>query len=182
MERRLVFWGKDSHHQGYFLESAHLFFSAFRISKRVAADIERFQRSFLWTRGDKSHQHSWCRVCMSIEQVGIRVGRICERKRLFWEIGCGDSSLGSKALWAKVIKSIQGIDQHGWVLRRPPQFQLKVLGEIISKVMQCFRQYLKVEVVRGARAYFWSDRWSELSPLGRNFHGCSAYPPKKQGK
>lgn len=71
---------------------------------------------------------------MSIEQVGIGVGRICEKKRLFWETASGYSSLESKALWAKVIKSIQGIDQHGWVLRRPPDFQLKALGEIFLKL------------------------------------------------
>lgn len=67
------------------------------------------------------------------------------------------------------------------ILRRPPMFLVKALGDI-SRVMQGSRQDLKVEVAHSIRANFSADRCSEFSPLGRNFHGFSPYPPRRKGR
>ena len=143
------------------------YMSLFKVPRKVADDIIRLQRKFLWS-GDKKGRFmplvKWEVVMKQKSKGGLGVGDIAVKNaallfKWWWRFATENDQL-----WKRVVKSIyqessEFIPSSSGHKCTGPWQQIKKLLTDNQPLSLNFRHHLKVAVGNGARTRFWEDPW-----------------------
>jgi len=141
----------------------------FRVPKKVANDIIRLQRKFLWCGGKEGRFMplvKWKLVVKHKSTGGLGVGDIASKNaallfKWWWRFVSEEGSL-----WKKVVQAIHN-EKNGILpstsmtkVQGPWQTIRKLINDQVPISME-FLQQMKVEVGNGERTKFWEDPWMQ---------------------
>jgi len=160
------------------LNSLPLYYlSLFKVPKKVANDIVRLQRKFLWC-GSKEGRYmplvNWEVVMKQKSEGGLGVGDIVSKNaalllKWWWRFASEED-----ALWKTVVQAIHN-EKEGRIpdekhsnIPGPWQNVKRLLNDQGSASLQ-FLQQLRVEVGNGEKTRFWEDPWMQDGVLKQVF-------------
>ena len=143
------------------------YLSLFKIPRKVADDIVRIQRNFLWN-GDKEGRFiplvKWEVVIRQKNDGGLGVGDLAVKNaglllKWWWRYGKEDDQL-----WKKVIKSIYQEDNGLIPSKSGPKSSgpwqvIKNLIRTQQPLAMKIVQFLRLKLGNGERIKFWEDPW-----------------------
>jgi len=160
------------------LNSLPLYYmSLFRMPKKVASEINRLQRRFLWS-GSKEGKFNplvrWDTVQASKSRGGLGVGDLTLKNesllfKWWWRYANEET-----ALWRTVVQSIHNEDQAAlpsWVTSRGtgPWKDIKKLVLKQQPSSNMFTKHLKMKLGDGSKIRFWEDPWLPTGTLKDTF-------------
>ena len=149
----------------------------FKVPRKVADDIIRIQRKFLWS-GDKEGKFMplvrWESVMKQKNEGGLGVGDIAVKNtalllKWWWKYGTEDDQL-----WKKVVKSIYQED-NGLIPSKSsykcpgPWLAIKNVVNNQQPLSMKTMQYLRLELGNAERIKFWEDPWLQKGILKNLF-------------
>jgi len=171
------------------LNSLPLYYlSLFKVPKKVANEIVRLQRKFLWC-GSKEGRYmplvKWEMVMKQKNKGGLGVGDLVSKNaallfKWWWRFASEEG-----ALWKAVVQAVHN-EKGSWIpaakqstIPGPWQTLKKLLNDQGSLSLQ-FLQQLRVEVGNGEKTRFWEDPWMQEGLIKQVFPDLYKLSRQKQ--
>ena len=149
------------------------YLSLFKMPKKVATEINKIQRRFLWS-GKHERRIStlvkWKVVQRSKKEGGLGVGDLLIKNaallfKWWWRYACEEG-----AMWRTVVQSIHEEDHFLLPSKARsslpgPWRDIKQIALEESPTTKAFFKHLSVKLGGGRRVAFWQDTWADEKPL-----------------
>ena len=153
------------------------YLSLFKMPKRVAKEINRLQRRFLWS-GSTENRFSalvkWDVVQRPKNQGGLGVGDPLLKNaallfKWWWRFACEEG-----VMWRRVVHSIHEEDQVLLPTKTAsslpgPWKDIKCIALEETLTTKAFFENISVRVGSGSRVRFWLEVWAHVKPLKEVF-------------
>uniref|UniRef100_A0A2N9F8S0 Uncharacterized protein n=1 Tax=Fagus sylvatica TaxID=28930 RepID=A0A2N9F8S0_FAGSY len=138
------------------------FLSLFPIPARVANQLEKLQRDFLWCGMDetpKFHLVNWSQICTPLRAGGLAIRNLRSFNKALlgkwlWRYG-----LEREALWRLVVDAKYGSLWGGWCSKSGTGSYGVSVWKFIRRGWDTFHSHCSFLVGDGQRVKFWQDWW-----------------------